>query len=241
MDAPDSGPQGSPLPGTWFDLSVDDPKARVQAFLDSYKPRDNDLPEVGAILCVVPCPGSVPPCDGPAACAGLSSCLRRPSTKQQTDCWQTFDLALMRRHLRLVDAYRLPNGMAIATFSMLVTTSLCNRTGMLHGGAASMIVDMCTTMAQAPIAKPGFWHFGGVSRTLSVTYLRPISKDIEILIVCEVMQVGKALGECLLTSGTLAEIFDCVLWQNVTNETTSDYTSQDLSKSGHGSTLYRRT
>lgn len=64
-----------------------------------------------------------------------------------------------------------------------------------------MIVDMCTTLTQAPLAAPGYWEFGGVSRTLSVTYLRPIPKDTEILIVCEVVQVGKALGELGETLG----------------------------------------
>lgn len=69
---------------------------------------------------------------------------------------------------------------------------------MLHGGAAAMIVDMCTTAAQAPVARPGYWVFGGVSRTLSVTYLRPMPKGTEILIACEVMQVGKALGKSIV-------------------------------------------
>lgn len=101
----------------------------------------------------------------------------------------------MRTYLGLVDAQKLPNNTAVATFSMTVVHELCNRTGMLHGGAASMIVDMCTTLAQAPIASQGYWEFGGVSRVLTVTYLRPIPKDTEILIVCEVVQVGKALGK----------------------------------------------
>jgi acyl-coenzyme A thioesterase 13 len=99
----------------------------------------------------------------------------------------------MRTYLRLDDAQKLPNNTAVATFSMKVVGQICNRTGMLHGGAASMIIDMCTTLAQAPIARPGYWEFGGVSRVLSVTYLRPIPKDSEILIICEVVQVGKAL------------------------------------------------
>ena len=125
----------------------------------------------------------------------------------------------------MVDAYRLPNGMATATFSMIVARDLCNRAGMIHGGAASMIVDMCTNMAQAPIAKPGFWEFGGVSRTLSVPYLRPVPMNTEIQIVCEVMQVGKAFGGLIIKS------------QKDADEDDSYDTSQDLSKSRHGSAL----
>ena len=66
---------------------------------------------------------------------------------------------------------------------------------MMHGGAVSLIIDMATTLSQAPLAAPGFWEFGGVSRTLSVTYLRPIPKNMAILVICDVVQVGKALGQ----------------------------------------------
>ena len=44
------GPVPRPHPGICFDLSSDDPKTRVQAYLDSYKPAQDDLPEVGAAL-----------------------------------------------------------------------------------------------------------------------------------------------------------------------------------------------
>jgi acyl-coenzyme A thioesterase 13 len=109
---------------------------------------------------------------------------------------QSFDLALMRTHLGLVDAERFPNGMAKVTFSLTVAPDLCSRSGNIHGGAVALIVDMCTTMAQAPVARPGFWEFGGVSRTLTTTYMRPIPMGTEALVVCEVLQVGKALGKC---------------------------------------------
>ena len=58
-----------------------------------------------------------------------------------------------------------------------------------------MIIDMATTLTQAPLAAAGYWEFGGVSRTLTTTYLRPVPMNSEILVCCEVMQVGKALGE----------------------------------------------
>jgi acyl-coenzyme A thioesterase PaaI-like protein len=50
---------------------------------------------------------------------------------------------------------------------------------------------MCTTMATAPIAKKDFWHFGGVSRIITVSYLRPIPKGITLLVKCKVVQIGK--------------------------------------------------
>lgn len=50
-----------------------------------------------------------------------------------------------------------------------------------------------TTTALAPIAQPGFWAFAGVTRTLSVTYIRPIPAGEEILIESEVVHAGKRL------------------------------------------------
>ncbi|EME42966.1 hypothetical protein DOTSEDRAFT_45021 [Dothistroma septosporum NZE10] len=50
---------------------------------------------------------------------------------------------------------------------------------------------MATTFAQVAIAKDGFWEFGGVSRTLSVTYLKPIVQDTVVVIECSVRSVGK--------------------------------------------------
>lgn len=37
----------------------------------------------------------------------------------------------------------------------------------------------------------GFWQAAGVSRTLSVTYLRPAESDSEILFVCKLAALGK--------------------------------------------------
>ena len=72
----------------------------------------------------------------------------------------------MSKYLQVIEARRLPNNTATATFNLVVPPEFCSRAGMLHGGAASMMVDMATTLCQAPTASPGFWEFGGVSRTL---------------------------------------------------------------------------
>ena len=57
-----------------------------------------------------------------------------------------------------------------------------------------MIVDMCTTMAVAPVARRDFWWFGGVSRKLDVTYLRPVMSGRTVRVECEVVQIGRALA-----------------------------------------------
>lgn len=46
------------------------------------------------------------------------------------------------------------------------------------------------------INKPGFWFYLGVSRTLNVSYLKPIPCGEKILIECELLSIGKTL--CML-------------------------------------------
>jgi uncharacterized protein (TIGR00369 family) len=152
----------------------------------------------------------------------------------------------MRHHLHLLSASKHPqNNTSTASFSLFVAPELCNRTGMMHGGAVSMTIDMATTLAQAPLAAPGFWEFGGVSRTLSVTYLRPIPKGTEVLIVCEVLQVGKALGEYQFTSGRRMGFMGEVVVTDVNDDeadlfdTNSDDSSEDIQEGGYGFTVYR--
>jgi acyl-CoA thioesterase FadM len=42
-----------------------------------------------------------------------------------------------------------------------------------------------------PHSREGFWELAGVSRTLSVTYLRPAALDSHILFTCKVVALGK--------------------------------------------------
>lgn len=37
------------------------------------------------------------------------------------------------------------------------------------------------------------WEFAGVSRTLNVTYIRPVAAGVKVLIECEVVHAGKRL------------------------------------------------
>ncbi len=45
-----------------------------------------------------------------------------------------------------------------ATFSLLVSEAYSNLRGVMHGGAAAVIFGMTTTLALAPIARPGHWE-----------------------------------------------------------------------------------
>ncbi|RDW79726.1 hypothetical protein BP6252_04364 [Coleophoma cylindrospora] len=96
-----------------------------------------------------------------------------------------------RDYMNLVSASAKPNG--TTTLSFTIQPEHCNQLGNLHGGCAATVFDICTTTALVPISKPEFWAFGGVSRTLNVTYLRPVAHGETVLIESEVVHAGKRL------------------------------------------------
>ncbi|EQK99263.1 thioesterase family protein [Ophiocordyceps sinensis CO18] len=81
-----------------------------------------------------------------------------------------------------------------ATFTYTVQPDHCNRMQSLHGGAAATLFDFCTTLPLALVNRPGFWQFLGVSRTLNVTYFRPARSGEEVIIECQILQIGKRLA-----------------------------------------------
>ncbi|KAI8960481.1 HotDog domain-containing protein [Daldinia sp. FL1419] len=79
------------------------------------------------------------------------------------------------------------------TFRLTVQPFHSNSLGNLHGGCASTIFDVCTTLPLHLISKPGFWQYTGVSRTLNVTYLRPVPVGTTVDIKCEILHAGRKL------------------------------------------------
>ncbi len=79
-------------------------------------------------------------------------------------------------------------------YTFTVVPKLCNTSGFLHGGAASTLLDTLTTTALFTVAKPGFWDMLGVSRTLTVTFLRPLLLGTKVYVDCEVVAVGKSMA-----------------------------------------------
>jgi acyl-coenzyme A thioesterase 13 len=108
---------------------------------------------------------------------------------QLTGTGQGFDIDLLTNHLRLTAATE-----GTATFKFTVAKEYCNRMGNLHGGAAALIFDICTTCALVPIAREGFWQFVGVTRNLNITYLRPAPMGAEVEVFCEVVHAGQRLA-----------------------------------------------
>jgi acyl-coenzyme A thioesterase PaaI-like protein len=69
---------------------------------------------------------------------------------------------------------------------------LCNKGKNLHGGAACTILDNLTSTALLTIAKPGFLDGGHVSRTITMSYLRPVPMYSKAEIECRVVAAGKS-------------------------------------------------
>lgn len=79
------------------------------------------------------------------------------------------------------------------TWSFPVEPWMCNAAGNIHGGAVASIFDNLTSFSIAAVSEPGFWETGGVSRTLSCTYLRPAPRGATMTLVVEVVHAGRTL------------------------------------------------
>ena len=44
------------------------------------------------------------------------------------------------------------------------------------------------------VSRPGFYGMGGVSRNLSLTYLRPVPLGTEVRIICDLVHAGRRLA-----------------------------------------------
>ncbi|KAI1506652.1 HotDog domain-containing protein [Biscogniauxia marginata] len=64
----------------------------------------------------------------------------------------------------------------------------------VHGGCTASLFDHCTSMVLPLISRPGFWKFLGISRTLNVTYVRPMPVGEPVDVECEVVHAGRRLA-----------------------------------------------
>ena len=94
------------------------------------------------------------------------------------------------KDMTVISASETPNIRVVSR--LIVTHSMCNPAGTLHGGAICTLVDVCTTLALATARK---WDNPGVTRTLSTTCLVPVFPGEDIEIEAEVLQTGKKMGE----------------------------------------------
>ncbi|PQE04139.1 thioesterase family protein [Rutstroemia sp. NJR-2017a BVV2] len=104
--------------------------------------------------------------------------------------YKGFDKHLMD-NAKILDAT--DSGVTICEFT--ITEQYGNLNGVMHGGAAGVIFDMCTTIALGPVAKPGSWDFlGGVTRTLNISYLKAVPLGTTVRLYSEVVQFGKTMA-----------------------------------------------
>ncbi|KAI0592776.1 HotDog domain-containing protein [Biscogniauxia sp. FL1348] len=120
-------------------------------------------------------------------------------------------------HLSVVSHSTDPSEHPRVTFRFTPQPQHSNAINSVHGGCTATLFDgkwetqslwyhataansshfcstECTTMALLLISRPGFWRYFGVSRTLNVTYLRPVPIGEPVDVECEIVQVGKRLA-----------------------------------------------
>ena len=116
---------------------------------------------------------------------------------------QYFDTALYSHIEPLSASIKCP------TEAVTVVPAFCNRLGHQHGGAAATIFDLLTTIAIAPLSKPGKFGYPGVSRTLNCTYLRPVTMGMKVRVDCEIVSWGRNL--CTIR-GVMRRVKDGAGW-----------------------------
>lgn len=83
---------------------------------------------------------------------------------------------------------------ASVTFALTVQQSHCNNMRTLHGGCTATIFDICTTLALASVARPGYWDMLGVTRTMNLTYMAAARAGDKVFITCQIVQAGRNLA-----------------------------------------------
>lgn len=128
---------------------------------------------------------------------------RRLVAARQRHCWflqgifaytypKVFDAAIYP-HVEPLNSKMISSTTALTTYGFTAPPSLCNNMGNLHGGAASTLFDLLTTISIAPLSTPSKFRYAGVSRTLNCTYLRPVAVGTRVRIECEVVSLGRNL------------------------------------------------
>jgi acyl-coenzyme A thioesterase 13 len=78
-----------------------------------------------------------------------------------------------------------------AIFEITIQPYLCSKMRTLHGGAGCTLLDMLTSAILTFMARPGSLEAGHVSRTMTMTYLRPIQEGQTVVVECRPVSVGK--------------------------------------------------
>lgn len=71
--------------------------------------------------------------------------------------------------------------------------------GNFHGGAIATVIDLVSSLALAPLSKPGQFVMLGVTRSLQITYISSASAGDVVLLDNEVISFGRRLA-CIRTT-----------------------------------------
>ena len=85
-----------------------------------------------------------------------------------------------------------------------VAKFMCNKTGVLHGGAISTLFDNLSSTALFAISRPGFWHHLGVSRSIAVWFHAPLPESSKVRLSCRVVSAGARMATVCATMEDLS-------------------------------------
>lgn len=134
-------------------------------------------------------------------------------------CKQTF-MSNFLPYVEFHSATMTPNPTVV--FKFTVQSIHQNGLNNMHGGATAALFDWCTSISLSLISKPGYWMFMGVTRNLSLSYLRPVPVGEVVLLECEVTHAGKRM--CHL-KGRMKRASDGVLLVTCEHDKVSTETS----------------
>ena len=104
---------------------------------------------------------------------------------------EAWDGRLMRECCKLISASA---ESASVVYEVTIDPFLCNVVKTLHGGAAATILDHITATALFTISTPSFLDRGILSRTLTITFHRPVPMGVRAIVEAEVVSAGKTLA-----------------------------------------------
>ncbi|KAK4507754.1 hypothetical protein PRZ48_001489 [Zasmidium cellare] len=107
---------------------------------------------------------------------------------------QNFDRSIWNNLKILSSSVDKEGKTANVLFSIVIPENCGNHIGIAAGGAVATLFDGATGSAIRLVAKDGLWNGNEVTRSLSMTYYRPIALGEEVNIKCEVVDVGKRLA-----------------------------------------------
>ncbi|KAK2807956.1 hypothetical protein FQN50_005198 [Emmonsiellopsis sp. PD_5] len=108
------------------------------------------------------------------------------SSRPSTDGWDTSCM----KEIKLVSVDE-----GIVEFEFTVTQQMCNPLNILHGGCASTILDVLTSTAVFTVPDKAEL-VQTLSRTLTMTFLRPVLVDTTVRVVAKLVQVGRSFIHC---------------------------------------------